>query len=50
MDVSRETPHVTTRPKGHDLTNILYMRNLLGWLRLGWLKAHYVTVQLLKLN
>ena len=28
---------------------ITYMRNLLGWLRLGWLKIHQITLTLLKL-
>ena len=26
MDVSRETPHVTTKPKCYDLTSILVLR------------------------
>ena len=32
------------------LATCLYLRSLLGWLRLGWLKIAWITLKLVKLN
>ena len=39
-----EAPSETPLPIGKAISNI-YMRNLLGWLRLGRLKIHYITLK-----